>query len=324
MPKGALDGARVVTASVKLRDAIRDMEIRLARLTGPGTRVRDILRLRDQIEGELARLEQGGMQLKPERTRIETIDNILYRKAPMIARELRGAGGLAKLRETENPPPERWWWFLDAYVAERQRKSAVKITSTIVALLLVVIAVNYVMTKYFGLDPVEKEARGYVNEAEQYLREGNRSQAILQYERALETLPSLGNARVNLGVLYELEGRTSDAADALAKGEQYVGEHTQYLLILAQAYEAVGELETAQAVAEEAVVYAPDSAHARFVRGGLREATGDERGALEDFEAASQLAQAEGEDAMFVLARMRFGMLLQRSSASGPSTGFGF
>lgn len=336
MPKGSIEETRAATEAVLLREKIRQLEIGVANIRRTGKHVVDLLRLRDEVEEAMARLEanEAAPDLRPERTRIETVDNILYRKANIITRELLPYGGLAAARGEHKPlgslvpleqvpPEEHWWWYLDAYLAERRRKAAIKSIIFVVALGVVLVTANYLINRFFGLDPVEKEARGYTMAAEQMLREGDLDGAIEQYEIALNTLPSLIEARVTLGVLYEKKGRVKEAQQLYAQAEENIGDRATFLTVLARSYYDVGELEKALTAINEAIELAPDSAQAYLIRASVYETQDKVALAIEDLERSADLAQAQGQDSLYVLARMRMGMLLQRGPAMNiPGTGF--
>lgn len=97
----------------------------------------------------------------------------------------------------------------------------------------------------------------------------------------------------------------------------------EYLLALVRAYESVGRLDEAMVRVEESVELAPDLPQVYLMRGGVLEAMNQTSEAIADYEKAADLAQAQGEDALYVLARTRMGMLLQRAPSMGfPGGGF--
>lgn len=323
MPKGVIEDTRTATLAVKLRKEIRNLEIDVVNIRGRREGVLDLLRSRDHLGQEIARLQEKGLDLRPERTRVETIDNILTRKATTIMRELRASGGLSAARREENPPEEHWWWYLDLYVAEKQRKGAIKSISIIVGLVIVLLTANYVMNKYFGMDPVEKEARSHVNLAERHLRDGETEAALAEYEQAVAILPSYTEAHIMLGVLYESQGNMDKAQKAFAAAEVTIGDRAKYLMALARNYQKIGEMDVALEKIQGATELSPDSAQALLIRGGIYEAMGEEALAIQDYAQSSELAQSQGDDALYVMARMRMGMLLQRSpSGVGPGGSF--
>jgi len=305
-----------------VREMIHDLEVGLASLRGRGQGVLDLLRLRDQLDARMAGLEAEGMDLRPERTRVETIDNILMRKAAEIESELGGSGGLAMARRQETPPEDHWWWYVDLHLAESRRKSFTKTAIIVVIVAMVLIVGNYVMDHFFGLSPTEKQARSFESAAEQYLREGEIDQAILEYEKAVAVMPDLAEAQLSLGVLYEIKGDTNKSRAALSAAEDAFPGRVDYLVSLASAYQAANQLDRAMATISEAVALEPNSAQAIFIRGGIEEQSNRLAEALTDYETAATLAQEQGQDALYVLAKTRMGMLLQRMPAMGaPSTG---
>jgi len=325
MPKGALERGEVTTSAVAVRETIHDLEVGLANLRGRGRDTLDLLHMRDQLEQQVADLEKEGMDLRPEKTRIETIDNILMRKASELERELGGMGGLAGARREAKPPEERWWWYVDLYLAERRRKSLIRTLIVAVVVVAVLLVGNYVLDRFFGLSPIEKEARSYESAGDQYLRNNELDKAIPEYEKAVAVMPELAEGHLTLGVLYEIKGDAEKSKQAFGNAEALYSDRHDYLVALASAYQAVGQLDKAMAAVTEAITLKPQSPRAVFVRGGIYEAKGSYSEAIADFDTASTLAQEQGEDALYVLAKTRMGMLLQsgppRSLPTEPSSG---
>lgn len=324
MPKGAVSNVVIATSAVKLREMIFQLETSLGDPRGQGAGVLDMLKLRDQIDAEVKRLQQEeGLDLRPERTRIETIDNILMRKAALLNRELRSVGGLAGARRQENPPEEHWWWYLDLYLAEKQRKTAIRMVATIAIVAIVLVAINFILNRLSGLSPQEKEARGYGMQAEQYLAREEYDKAIAAYEQALATLPSYHEAYINLAVLYELKGETDKAQAAFASAEAAYSDRTEYLLALGRAYQSVRKFDVALTKIEEALKLNPNSVQGYLLRGGIYESMNKTQEAIADYEKAANMAQEQRLDALYVIAKTRMAMLLQRGPGlGGPGTGF--
>jgi tetratricopeptide (TPR) repeat protein len=321
MPKGVVESPGVATGATRLREQIRELEIGFANLNGRGDGVLALLKLRDGVEDAVSRLEASGLDMRPERTRIETVDNIISRKAPQISHELGRFGGLEGARRRESPPEERWWWYVDLYHADKQRKALIRTLITVGAIIVVVLAINYVMDRYFGLDPVEKEARSHTSVGDQHLFQGEYDDAIAEYERAVAIAPNLGDAHVTLGVLYDLQGRPIESERAFQAAREALGDNLTFYLALGQAYEMVGEHDKGLVAIEKAIAIDPESPQAYLSRGGIYEATEEYGRALEDYELSSSLAQERQQDALYVMARTRMAMLMQRSPAFGSSAG---
>lgn len=318
MPKGMVEDNKATTSLVGLRDMIRELEVSLADLRGKGSDVAQLLRLRDLVEVEVMRFQQEeGLDMRPERTRLDTVDNIIQRKTPEIMRELRASGGLEALRQAEKPAEDHWWWFIDIGHNERMRRRIIRSTVTIVSIALLVLAFNFVMEKRFGLSPTEKQARGYASSAESYLMQGDLANAKVEYEKALEVNPTMGDAQAQLGVLYELEGQTEKAKAAFAAAEAAFEDRISFLLTLARAYQMVGKANIALRYCEEALTIDAESPQALLTRGGVYEDMSENAKAIEDYQRAADQASARGEDALYVLAKTRMGMLMQRGPGRG-------
>jgi tetratricopeptide (TPR) repeat protein len=321
MPKGALEqDIGIETSLSKLRDMIRELELQAFRLGGRGESVIETLRLRDRVEAELEGRRAAGMDMRAEQTRVETIDNMLRRQASILMGELRGMGGLGAARQQENPPEDHWWWYLDYEVSERRRRLAMRSTIIIAVALALLLGGNWVMNRFFGMDPVEKEARNYSSAAQQILYDrGDQEEAIELYEQAIAVYPEMPEAHAALAVLYEANGREEEAAREFEIAGEQLGDALGFEITVARAYETLGNLDAALEHAETALALGPEAPQAYFVRGGIYEALQENSQAIADFERASDLAREQGEDALYVLARTRMAMLMQR----GPSSGLG-
>lgn len=320
MPKGVVEGPaqRIETGPTQLRDHIRDLEIEVAALRrGQGDFLR-ILRLRDTIEEELRALTAAGIDVRPERTRVESVDNMLSGKASIAARYLVALSPAAEARRQERPPEERWWWYLDAIWAERLRKRVIRFSVLFIVLVLLILGGNYALSRFSRLSPTERQTNQHIASGEQLLYLGDYEEAISEYEQALALLPDRFDIHLSLGLLYEETGRQDEARAELARAQELAPDRGMYLIAYARMLTAMNRLEEALAVADEAITLKPDSAEAYLIRAGVYEAQNEVDKALADLEKASDLARAQNQNALYVLARTRMGMLMQR----GPDLGF--
>ncbi len=310
MPKGSLENNRLQTRMELLREQIRLLEVDVANLHADN--VLDLLRKRSEAELTVAAEEALGRDLRAERTRLATVDNMLDRHATRVVALAARRGGLGALRSQEAPPTTHWWWYLDQTVADRLRHTVVRAGAAVIGLVLVLLVGNYLLNTFFGMSPEEREAYGYTTMAEQMVYMGEYEDAIERYEQALEVIPDLPEAWVALAALYDVQGRDEDHRAALARAETLVEDPLRLTLLLARQYETVQLLDVAMAFAEQAIELDPGSAEAHLIRGGVHDSLGNREQALADFELASDLARERGEDALYVLARTRMGMLLQQ------------
>jgi len=320
MPKGSISDTRAATDLVRFRESIRELEIACADLKGRGEAVVALLTARDALQLELDRLtNEEGLDLRPERTRIETIDNILVRKTPQISRELRRFGGWDKARQEHQPPRQNWWWFNDLDRAQKQRSVVIRWLVGAAVVLALIWGGNAYLEANFGMSPEEKEARSRIMEAEQYLRDGKTDKAIVTYEQANQSAATL-DAYAALVPLYEQAGELEASREAAEMAKGMVPQEAIYYIALAKSYQQTRDMDGALEAIDQALVSQPQSPEAHMVKGGIFEEMANITEALDEYTLAADYATEQGQDELYVLAKMRLGMLMQ----SGPSmTQFG-
>ncbi len=77
MPKGVIERSGGRTAASDLRDMLRELEVGAGDLVGKGEEILTILRLRDRVQDERWSVCWSKASLKPEESRLETIDSCL-------------------------------------------------------------------------------------------------------------------------------------------------------------------------------------------------------------------------------------------------------
>ena len=311
---------QVATSVTQIRREINELAVGAANIKRRREGVVELLRLRSQLESSVRDHEEAGLELRPERTRLKTIDDIFTREAKTILRQAKASGGLAAARDKEEPPEDHWWWYLDRQVSEARRKQVIKVGSLTAGAIVVILVGSLLMNRFSGTGVPDKKALGYVSAGEQLVRTGDYTKAIVEYEQAVKADPNLGDGYVALGVLYDLEGRADESREALATARDLIGDEADYLVTLAQAYGAAaastGEdspaYMSALTYADQAIALAPNSTQAYLIRAGIYEAAKQRAEAVADLERAGDLAQANGETELQALVKMRLGMLLQQ------------
>lgn len=321
MPKGVIEdqSQRIATGPTRLRDYLREIEIAVTNYGRGQGDLLAVLRLRDEIEEELAALDRADIEVRPERTRLATVDNMLMRHASRATRDLQARAPAAEARRQENPPEERWWWHIDAIWTGRVRRRVIKYGIIFVVAVVLIIGVDFVLTRLSGLSPTEQEAQRRASAGEQYMYTARFDEAIAEYEQAVEVQPTLYDAYASLAALYTVQGREAEAQAAAAQSEATAPSRSAYLLALARAYTAVNRLEEALVAAEEAVALEPEAPEPLLIRAGVYETAQEYDKAIADLEKCAAMALAQDKSTVYVLAQTRLGMLLQ----SGPASGFG-
>ncbi|NPV06501.1 MAG: tetratricopeptide repeat protein [Anaerolineae bacterium] len=299
-----------------LRAVLRTAELAVANLRGAGPQhALEFLRTLDTIYEAIPRLEtEYGVDLKPERTRLETVQNLTRSSARRLMREV-GAGRLAEARRAENPPEDHWWWYLDRALAA-QRQEALRrwsLRAIVVFSLLLVGLVAY--NRFLAPSPEEQAFSALLAEGESSLLSGDFEGAVDRYEAAVALNPGDVGARLHLGVVYEQLGRTEEAREQFEEAMRLSPAPADYHSSLSLVYYRVAlggaewALERAEAEAVAALEADDGSAMAHFAMASVYELQGETGKAIEEFETASGLSS---DPSLTVLARMRMGMLMQK------------
>lgn len=314
MPKGVSNGAAEVGFSAQLDRRIRALEQALANPSGVDTA--ELLTERTAIEDTLAELALRGRDVRAERSRLDTVDNMIRSRAAMLVARVQG-GGLPALREQIRPPEEHWWWWLDDQVAEARRATARRTIILVLGAAALVLVLSFLLSR-FGGTPEQKQAAVYSSQADQRVTQGDYAGAIEAYEQSLAIIAEQPEVLAALVALYDKQGQAQDSQMALERLEALVTEPAQLEASLARAYELVQECELALDHAQRAVAADESYANAYLVRGSALECLDRWDEAIADYERASDLAMEQGQDALYVLARTRLGMLLQMSGSGMP------
>ncbi|GAB4561012.1 MAG: hypothetical protein Kow0047_08040 [Anaerolineae bacterium] len=303
-----------LTPADELRDILGRLERRLANVgSATAEEAMEIFTWLDQVRALMIQLEQEGVDLRPERTRLEGIEGTLRNKAGIIVRKV--GLRLPKKREELQPEEDRWWWWLDRYVLERTRRRLIRAGMAVGAIALIGIAIYVLMTYIFPPDPNVEKAQSFQMAAERYLMEGNWEEAARNYEEALTYTPNDMSLWIWLGVVREHLGDQAGAEEAFRRARELAPSELEYRVLRSQIYTQAGDGEKGLAEADIAVSLDPNSANAHFARAGALERLGRHVEAIAEFELTSQLAE-ETDPQLVVLARMRMGMLLQTMGVS--------
>ncbi len=304
-----------------LRELITQAELIVANLRGAGPRAQTLLYLLDTIKNFFSSLEERGVDLRAEASRVEDVERLLQAKDSILVREMGAVGGLAAAREATKPSPEQWWWYLDERVAERQRQQMRRWLTIggVVAAVLLVFSLLY--TYVFPPDPKRTAVMDLTSQAENAIMEGDVATALALYRQALEVSPDDAELQTWVGVLAEMQGNEALAREAYAAAEPIAGDRATFLRLRGMVYLRLGNLDRAEADAIQSIEDDPDSVEAHFVLASVYEGRGDTPRAIEAFERTAALAEKDGNSAMVVMAKMRLGMLLQSAPMMGPAEG---
>lgn len=303
----------------RLRARLDEAERAVLRL--PAHQVAGFLTGLDRLEEQFQSLEAGGLDLRGERTRQESIISRLDSQPSLVTRPAAQVGGLAALR-SQHPPARGVWWHLDAVEAERRKQLARRLLTSAAVLVGLILAAYLILTYVFPPDPNAVLSSGATGQLPDLVARGEWEAA----DRLIaETLSQLTVDDVELfiwqSVVAEHFGRQAEAEAAFAQAQALVEPTRQSVFwsTVGNVRLAAGDLSRARAAAETALTFDPDEAQAYFVLASVFEIEGNVPGAIDTFEKAFKLA-ADKNPQLAVIARVRMGMLMQSAPSTSPLT----
>ena len=317
MGESVANGKSGTIEGSELRRMLRSCELAVANLKGLGPGALDLLRTLDKVTEGQETLRTLGMDVRSEETRLQGIEGVLRGKVGVLLRELRVVGGLgaACAAQAPLPPESHWWWYLDIAHKKQQQsrlRRSLGLAAIVVAVLgLAVLAYDRLVPR----DPRLEAKFGHIAVAERSLEEGDADTALAEYEAARALDPGDPEVLVWLGVLYEMQERVGEAEAVLAEAERLAGDRAEFLVMRGFCYGQLGNVEKALADGKDAATLNPDLPQAHLVQAGAYETMGDVGRALEELEVTAQLAQKAGSDTLYVIAKTRQALLMQRGVA---------
>lgn len=291
------------------RRLLSECEVAVTRLKGAGADALTLLQALDRVTILLDELEAQGLDVRPERTRLETVLNRLHREAPTLVRELRAVGGLAKARETAQRPDAPWWHLDERLRAERRRAWRQRLLTggALVILLAVLLGAGYRWLSERSGGPVQQ---ALINIEFLATEENDPEAALAAAEELIAQAPDEPEAWLWLGVLHTALGHSEQAQAAFDQARTLYDSPTDYLVERAVLELRMGLLEDALVTSEQAVSEAPEAAEAHLILGNVYDALGQRWEALQEFQKADALATEAGQSELAVTARMRIGQML--------------
>jgi hypothetical protein len=297
-----------------LRSDLRQAELSVANIqrdTSPD-KVVDLMRLLDTIAVQYAQLVQRGVDLRAERSRLDTVLNILESKDRIVVHTLASRGGLPQVRAKVGPPADHQWWYLDQRVAQRRAMRFRRLGwgSLIAIIVLAILAVLYV--RFLRPDEVTRQRIAFTFDGEAAAQRGEFDAALEAYSRALELAPDDAEIQMMVGVMHEALGQIDQARAAYTQAEALYDSRVAFLAMRAQRYSALGWFEQAEADALEAIELDDEYAISFCSLGSAYE--GQERiaEAIAAFRACADLAREQEQNELYVIATTRLAYLMQR------------
>jgi tetratricopeptide (TPR) repeat protein len=311
MPKLEHLQQKNLTPADELRQLLHGLEERQVRLKQlPAESAWSILHDLDQVETLFTQLQETGLDSEPEQGRFQTVQLQLQKQAKTLLKLLGGPMALNTQRPSPSPSPERWWWFIDEQVARqhRQQLRRLAIGTGVVVLLLGVV---YLLFQTVLAPSPEAVARLEAeNNAFVAIEAGNNPQALAKLELGLTKAPGDPELLLIKGLVEERLGDSAAAARSLAQAETGMNNPLVFNLTRGQLYLQFNQLPQAETAIRAALKLDENSARAWLLLGQVLEGQNQRAEALDAYEKAGDLAQANSENEVYVMSRMALARLL--------------
>ncbi len=313
MDKGNFFRPRPVSRADTLRTRLQTLEEETPKLSqADAAAVRRFLHTMDEVAHLFEALSApDGPDLTPERLRFETVQRQVERNAGRLLKTLGGAAALEAARPAVAVPDAAPWWFLEQVVARRRAALRRRLLLTGgVAAALIALAVVLFNTLLKPDPAVVLKTRLFDEALTHVTAEGDYAAALASVEQILAVLPDDVETLVFQSVLLERLDRPEEA-EAVFRRAQSLGDSPEMaLLAKGQLLWQLGDVEGALGLAQQVVAQNPESAAGWFLAGQAHAALNHFPEARDAFTRAADLARAQGNDPLFVQARVNLGYLL--------------
>lgn len=303
---------RVTTPTTELRDLLNRAERQLPVLDS--SNLVEYLRSLDRIEYLMESLTTESVDLRPELTRWLDLQTRLGARAAQVVKIAQTLGGLATLRSA-NPPATALWWRLDELVAADRKRNWTRWLVTALAVVGVLALAAFVYQQWLAPSPEVVLAVSAVNDVEQLAFEQKWDEASAVAEKTLQEVPDNPDLLVWAGVLEERRGDAALAANYLERAQQVLADPLRYQLALSMRRLQAGDVDGAEIAAQAAMAINPDEPQAVFLLANVAELRNQPQEALDLYQKTADLAEDDNPQ-LTVVAKMRFGMLLQQMNFS--------
>jgi len=306
------------TPADRVREALDEAERMMPGLRGTGPQALKLLHLLDLVDEALVELEMGGMDVRAEHARFETVQGRLRRYRRRFLSEVGAA--LEEERAAARPARSRWWWFLDEAAVQERRQKLRRVLAWSLAAVVFLAAAWFVYDRFVAPPPNVRRALRRVASGENLVMEGDLRAALAAFESAADLNPDDPTPWLWQGVIhFELDEQ--DAAErAFGNARSLYETELDFLLDRSIMYLRVGDLDAAATDTGQAILENPKSGMAYYARSSVAAERGDYAAAVADLEQAVKLAHEAGDAQLEATARVQLAMFTRQLLTSPLST----
>jgi tetratricopeptide (TPR) repeat protein len=269
----------------------------------------------------LERLDRIALQIESENTvqtdqnsyltQLEYISKRIYSHAAVILNAFGGEEQYRQKRRSRNIREDSWWWYLDQWLAARRKKRAVRFSIITAALVILLITLGSLYNRFLAPSPEQQAVFRHENLASAAVESGDFAAAIQELDQALLIEPDNFNLRVEKGVYFLKLGENDAAQVEFDLAKQINPDPYLFYWERTLNETQIGLLDQAKLDAEAMLKYKPDSAEAYLMIGQIYEIQGESFKALEAYQKASDLADAQDNVEVITTVRLRMAFLMQ-------------
>lgn len=272
----------------------------------------EVLTLRDEINNLVQKLEQKGIDLSVEKSKLDSLDHLIKDKKEIIWKKLKSSIDPDRYRKEQDISPQNWWWYLDEAIGKEKKQHRNRWIKRI-GVAIAIITGLYVIFTYLIPKPPPYVAS--MEKANKLLEEGKINLALEAYKKAISIDPKQGSAYLMAGVIYEFLGDKEKADSYFTRAKKYYKSLQDFYLERGMSWLRLGESKKAEKDAKKALQINPESAEAHFLLGNAYEAQNEIAKAIAEFSIVSDM---NADPKLTVISRYKIGMLALRGVASSP------
>ena len=270
-----------------------------------------LLRDLDGVASQFDQFETSGLDLRSERGRFGTVQGRLSKNVKPLLKAIGGPAVLKQHRPLAASPAEQWWWYIDEIVAGQQRRSLRRLMIGLVLVLLLLGGVALAFKTILAPSPEAIARLTAENSADTAIDEGNYRGALVFIEEGLAKVPGDPQLLIFKGVLHQVLGDKAKAERSFVQAQESLNNSINFYLMRAQLYLQLNQPEWAEHDAQAVLTLDKDVARAWFFLGRAFELQGKRDEALQAYETTGELAFEQGENEVYVMARVALARLSQ-------------
>lgn len=288
----------------QLRELLDSLESRQPRLKGLNpTQALILLRDLDQAYALFTQLEASGLNLLPEQGRFKTIQTHFKQNAARLLNSLGGAVALSEYRPKPAPGPEQWWWYIHEIVAARNQRLLRRSLAGLIAVSAVLGGIVVLFNTILAPSPEAIARVEAENEAMAAFESGDLEQALVRAEEGLVAVPGDPGLLILKGIFQELLAEDM-AVQTFEQARAKVDDLTLFYLGRGQMYFRTSQFVKAENDARAALELSENISTAWLLLGQALESQGREFEAIPAYQQAGDVALANGDSEVLVLARL--------------------